>query len=75
MSYADPSKIRKHRVTIYLNDTEQALAEAVKNFGGGELAPLLRELMLDGMRRVLHGEHGALGSNGTEGVLKSSFNS
>jgi hypothetical protein len=70
MSYADPSKIRKHRVTIYLNDSEQVLVEAVKNFEGGELAPMLRDMMLEGLRRVLHGEHGALTSQGSEGVLR-----
>lgn len=54
--YADPALIRKHRVTLYLNDTEQALVEATNNYLGGEKAPLLRELLIQSAHRVLTGE-------------------
>lgn len=72
MAYADPSKIRKHRVTIYLDDNEQALVEAMKNFDGGELAPRLREMMLEGVRRILHGDDYDAASPVMEGALKAS---
>lgn len=69
--YSDPTKIRKHRVTIYLNDAEQKLVDAVTEFEGGELAPKLREMMLEGMRRVLHGEpNHASPAYGNEGVVR-----
>jgi hypothetical protein len=71
MSYADPSKIRKHRVTIYLDDNEQALVEAMKNFDGGELSPRLREMMLEGVRRILHGDDYGMASPAIEGALKA----
>lgn len=54
--YADPSLIRKHRVTLYLNDAEAALVEATNNYLGGEKAPLLRELLIQSAHRVLTGE-------------------
>lgn len=54
--YADPSLIRKHRVTLYLNDAEADLIEATNNYLGGEKAPLLRELLIQSAHRVLAGE-------------------
>lgn len=54
--YADPSLIRKHRVTLYLNDAEADLIEATNNYLGGEKAPLLRELLIQSAHRVLVGE-------------------
>jgi hypothetical protein len=54
--YADPSLIRKHRVTLYLNDAEAELIEATNNYLGGEKAPLLRELLIASAHRVLTGE-------------------
>lgn len=54
--YSDPSLIRKHRVTLYLNDAEAELVEATNNYLGGEKAPLLRELLIQSAHRVLAGE-------------------
>ncbi len=54
--YADPSLIRKHRVTLYLNDAEAELIEATNNYLGGEKAPLLRDLLIQSAHRVLAGE-------------------
>lgn len=54
--YADPSLIRKHRVTLYLNDAEAELIEATNNYLGGEKAPLLRDLLIQSAHRVLSGE-------------------
>lgn len=54
--YADPSLIRKHRVTLYLNDAEAELIEATNNYLGGEKAPLLRELLIASAHRVLTGD-------------------
>lgn len=54
--YADPSLIRKHRVTLYLNDSEAELIEATNNYLGGEKAPLLRDLLIQSAHRVLAGE-------------------
>jgi hypothetical protein len=54
--YADPSLIRKHRVTLYLNDAEAELIEATNKYLGGEKAPLLRELLIESAHRVLVGE-------------------
>lgn len=54
--YSDPSLIRKHRVTLYLNDAEADLIEATNNYLGGEKAPLLRELLIQSAHRVLTGD-------------------
>jgi hypothetical protein len=54
--YSDPSLIRKHRVTLYLNDAEADLIEATNNYLGGEKAPLLRQLLIQSAERVLAGE-------------------
>lgn len=54
--YADPSLIRKHRVTLYLNDQEAELVEAINNYRGGEKAPLLRELLIESAHRALSGD-------------------
>lgn len=54
--YADPSLIRKHRVTLYLNDAEARLVDATNDYLGGEKAPMLRDLLLQGAHRVLIGE-------------------
>jgi hypothetical protein len=54
--YSDPSLIRKHRVTLYLNDAEHELVKATNNYLGGEKAPLLRDLLIQSAHRVLAGE-------------------
>lgn len=54
--YADPSLIRKNRVTLYLNDSEAELLDATNNYLGGEKAPLLRDLLIQAAHRVLIGE-------------------
>lgn len=66
--YADPSLIRKHRVTLYLNDQEAALIDATNDYLGGEKAPLLRDLLIQSAHRVLVGEANlAPASAGNEG--------
>ncbi len=54
--YADPINIRKHRVTIRLNDLEADLVEAINNYKGSQKSTLLREILLSGVHRVLQGE-------------------
>ncbi|HZR03666.1 MAG TPA: hypothetical protein VFA81_10895 [Burkholderiales bacterium] len=54
--YSDPSQIRKHKVTLYLNDAEADLVEAINNYRGGEKAPLLRELLIESAHRALAGD-------------------
>ena len=54
--YADPTLIRRHRVTLYLNDAEADLIEATNNYLGGEKAPMLREMLIESAHRVLTGE-------------------
>lgn len=54
--YADPSLIRKHRVTLYLNDAEADLVRATNNYLGGEVAPMLREMLIESAHRVLVGD-------------------
>lgn len=54
--YGDPALIRKHRVTLYLNDAEDALLDATNEYLGVEKAPLLRDLLLHSARLVLAGE-------------------
>ncbi len=54
--YSDPALIRKHRVTLYLNDAEAALIDATNDYLGGEKAPLLRDLLIQSAHRVLVGD-------------------
>ncbi|MHB1326887.1 MAG: hypothetical protein ACYC2K_01675 [Gemmatimonadales bacterium] len=60
--YADPSLIRKHRVTLYLNDAEAELVEATNKYLGGEKAPMLREMLIASAHRVLTGEASIAGA-------------
>jgi len=72
--YADPSQIRKHKVTIYLNDLEADLVRAINNYRGGEKAPLLRELLIESAHRVLAGDANLDAStNNIEGAQIASF--
>lgn len=61
--YSDPSQIRKHRVTLYLNDAEAELVEATNKYIGGEKAPLLRDLLIQSAHRVLIGESNLQGTS------------
>lgn len=54
--YADPINIRKHRVTIRLNDLEADLVEAINNYKGTQKGTLLREILLSGVHRALQGD-------------------
>jgi hypothetical protein len=54
--YVDPSQIRKHKVTLYLNDAEAELVAAINRYNGGEKAPLLRELLIESAHRALAGD-------------------
>jgi hypothetical protein len=54
--YADPIHIRKHRVTIRLNDLEAELIEAINNFRGTQKGTILREILLSGVHRALQGD-------------------
>ena len=56
MSYSDPSNIRKHRVTINLNDAEAALVQAINDYHGQQKSALLREMLIESAHRVLAGE-------------------
>jgi len=76
MAYGDPSKIRKHRVTLYMNDAEGKLLEATHEYIGGEYAPLLRDLLLKSAHRVLFGEADIRTSaNQNEALQTASFKS
>lgn len=61
--YADPSLIRKHRVSLYLNDAENKLLEATHEYIGGELAPLLRDLLMKSAHSALIGDVALTASN------------
>jgi hypothetical protein len=52
--YADPTHIRAKRVNLSLNETEDRMAEAAAEFNGMQKSAFLRELVLEGLRRV-HG--------------------
>jgi hypothetical protein len=66
--YSDPSKIRDHVVKIRLNDSEEALIDALVNYTGEQKATLLRDLLLEQARIVLGaGMNFPLQANGSEG--------
>lgn len=54
--YADPTNIRKNRVTIYFNDLEDELVNAVNNYKGTQKSTLLREMLLAQARKTLADE-------------------
>lgn len=54
--YSDPALIRKHTVKLSLSDREAALLDALCAFTGEQKAVLLREMLLDRAKEVLHGE-------------------
>jgi len=54
--YADPSKIREHVVKVRFNDAEKALIQAYVSYTGEEMAPLLREMLLEQAKLVLFGD-------------------
>lgn len=54
--YSDPALIRKHTVKLSLSDNEAALLNALCAFTGEQKAVLLREMLLDRAKEVLHGD-------------------
>lgn len=54
--YADPTQLRRNKVTIYLNDLEADFVNSANNLMGTQKAVLLRDLLLTGVRRALQGE-------------------
>lgn len=54
--YADPTQIREKRVTLYLNEQELNLVNAINEYRGGQRAALLRELLIESCHRALVGE-------------------
>lgn len=52
--YSDPKHIRNKRVNLSLNDVEFRLAEAAAEFNGMQPSVLLRELVLEGLQRLVH---------------------
>ena len=51
--YTDPSLIRDNVVKIRLNDLEDDLVTALVNYRGGQKATLLRELLIEAVKRDL----------------------
>lgn len=51
--YADPSLIRDNVVKIRLNDLEDDLVTALVNYRGGQKATLMRELLIEAVKRDL----------------------
>ncbi len=51
--YADPSLIRDNVVKIRLNDLEDDLVTPLVNYRGGQKATLLRELLIEAVKRDL----------------------
>lgn len=56
--YADPAHIRHKRVNLSLNEVEDRLADAAAEFRGMQKSAYLRELVLEGLRRVQGGDSG-----------------
>jgi hypothetical protein len=50
--YADPTHIRHKRVNLSLNEIEDRLADAAAEFRGMQKSAYLRELVLEGLRRM-----------------------
>lgn len=44
--YADPKRVRKHRITLSFDDYENAVIEALANYQGDEKAAVLRVMVL-----------------------------
>lgn len=60
--YADPAYIRKHAVKLSLSDKEVELLDALCLATGQQKAVLVRELLLERAREVLHENDVALGA-------------
>lgn len=52
--YADPTHIRRHRVKLALSDRDNELLDALCQITGEQKAALIRRLMLERARDVLH---------------------
>lgn len=44
--YQDPKRIRKHRVSLNLDDYEAAVIDALVNYTGTDRASLLRQMLI-----------------------------
>lgn len=53
--YADPSKIRDRVIRVRLSEEEDDLLDAITRYTGGQKSSLMRELFIDGAKRVLAG--------------------
>ncbi len=54
--YADPTQIRKNRVTLYLSDAEANLVEAINGYRGSQKSVLARELLIAACHSALAGD-------------------
>lgn len=57
--YADPAYIRKHAVKLSLSDKEVELLDALCLHTGQQKAVLVRELLLERAKQVLHEDESA----------------
>lgn len=65
--YADPSKIRNRVVKIRFNDEEGQLLDALVAYTGEQTASMVREMVLEQVRKALFGESNYSGiGNGNE---------
>lgn len=54
--YSDPSLIRDVIIKVRLNDAEADLIDAIVKYTGQQKSTLIRDLFLDGARKVLAGQ-------------------
>lgn len=53
--YADPSKIRDRVIRVRLSEEEDDLLDAITRVTGGQKSTLMRDLFMEGAKRVLAG--------------------
>ncbi|SOC56439.1 hypothetical protein SAMN05421509_10741 [Chromohalobacter canadensis] len=51
--YQDQKRIRRHKLTIYMDDYEAAIVEAHANYSGIPKAQMMREMMFESATEVL----------------------
>ncbi len=51
--YSDPKRVRDNRVTLYLDDYEHDLVQALANYKGEQLGSLLRDMVMAEAGEVL----------------------
>lgn len=70
--YQDPKRVRRNRVSINLDDYEDALVQALVNYTGHDRGVLIREMLIAQLEAVLLPTPKSVAANGAVSEARTS---